>query len=171
MGFGNLIFENPTPPMRSFAFPATRLQPRYVILRPITHLNPQNTCPNLLIFVPLQEKMKPTDDQIRAILSEFTHPERMQSSQLFKNIVVGIAHGRSLHSIIEDLLTVIENQNRHLREISENRPIYGVLTLDDEQMKLLKAMEAQKEQMGQTSALSLQVADNEYKRLMKALYP
>lgn len=60
--------------------------------------------------------MNPTDDQIRAILYEFTHPERIQTSRLFKNVVFSIARGAKLHSIIEGLLTVIEDQQKELED-------------------------------------------------------
>lgn len=61
-GFAVLSFKNPTPPRRRFAFPAPRLQPVIVILRPNSCLNPQNLiippCPTCNKSVSLQEKME-----------------------------------------------------------------------------------------------------------------
>ena len=125
--------------------------------------------------------MNPTEDQIRAILYEFMHPERIQTSQMFKNIVFRIARGAKLHSIIEDLLTVIEDQRKELEE--RPSPRYVSIDMSEEEKRAIEYVEMERRVMselcgiptspfeGKDVSLMAQVADDEYHRLMKALYP
>ena len=78
--------------------------------------------------------MNPTEDQIRAILYEFAHPERIQTSQLFRNVVFSIARGAKLHSIIEDLFTVIEDQREELEKRNGVEPSLLQINLKLEEM-------------------------------------
>lgn len=101
--------------------------------------------------------MNLTSDQIQAILSYYKYPERMQSSQLFHNIILSIAQGVSPHTIIEDLVTMIEDQQKALEE--KPRVIYASVPLSDEGERLLEFTKREKAMMGQMCGVPMELME------------